>query len=35
MDPIHQQEKLQFRRLFEKEGIDQIENRRDVVEQQK
>jgi Fur family ferric uptake transcriptional regulator len=31
MDPIHQQEKRQFKRLFEKEGIDQIEDRMAIL----
>jgi Fur family ferric uptake transcriptional regulator len=32
MDPIHQQEKQQIKRLFEKEGIDQIGERMSVLE---
>lgn len=31
MDPIHQQEKRQFKRLFEREGIDQIKDRMAIL----
>ena len=32
MEAIHQQEKRQFKRLFEKEGIDNIQNRMEILD---
>jgi Fur family ferric uptake transcriptional regulator len=32
MEPTHQQEKRQFKRLFEREGIDQVQDRMAILE---